>query len=93
MSNFITIVTEETKAEHTYINEEVFDRLIEFKKANGTETIEMFQTLGGNIFSFYVYPPVNEELIDELSDYIDALIVSLYDDDAIYCAFAFNKID
>ena len=93
MSRFITIVTEETKKEHSYINQEVFDKLTDFKKNNNTETIEMFQSTSGNVFSFYIYPPVDDKLIDELSDYIDEVIESGYDAEEIYCAFAFNKID
>jgi hypothetical protein len=91
METFITLVTENTKKEQTYLNPKVFDMLMEFKNANQIDTIEMFQSIDGQIFNFYVSPPVSDELIEELSDNIDDYATSTVDDETFYCAFAFNK--
>lgn len=91
METFITLVTENTKNEQAYLNPVVFDMLIEFKNLNQIDTIEMFQSVDGQIFNFYVSPPVSDELIEELSDNIDDYATSTLDDETCYCAFAFNK--
>ena len=51
----------------------------------------MFQSIDGQIFNFYLSPPVSDELIEELSDNIDDYATSTLDDETFYCAFAFNK--
>jgi hypothetical protein len=91
METFITLVTAYTKHEQTYLNPKVFDMLMEFKNANQIDTIEMFQSIDGQIFNFYVSPPVSDELIEELSDNIDDYATSTLDNETFYCAFAFNK--
>ena len=91
METFITLVTENTKNEQTYLNPVVFDMLMEFKEINEIETIEMFQSIDGQIFNFYLSPPVSDELIEELSDNIDDYATSTLDTETFYCAFAFNK--
>ena len=91
METFITLVTAYTKHEQTYLNPKVFDMLMEFKNLNQIDTIEMFQSVDGQIFNFYVSPPVSDELIEELSDNIDDYATSTLDDETFYCAFAFNK--
>lgn len=92
METFITLVTENTKNEQAYLNPKVFDMLMEFKNLNRIDTIEMFQSIDGQIFNFYVSPPVSDELIEELSDNIDDYATSVHDpENVFYCAFAFNK--
>lgn len=91
METFITLVTENTKNEQSYLNPVVFDMLMEFKNLNQIDTIEMFQSVDGQIFNFYVSPPISDELIEELSDNIDDYATSTLDDEILYCAFAFNK--
>lgn len=91
METFITLVTENTKNEQSYLNPVVFDMLMEFKEINKIETIEMFQSIDGQIFNFYLSPPVSDELIEELSDNIDDYATSTLDTETFYCAFAFNK--
>jgi hypothetical protein len=91
METFITLVTAHTKHEQTYLNPKVFDMLMEFKNANQIDTIEMFQSIDGQIFNFYLSPPVSDELIEELSDNIDDYATSTVDSESLYCAFAFNK--
>ena len=92
METFITLVTENTKNEQSYLNPVVFDMLMEFKNLNQIDTIEMFQSIDGQIFNFYISPPVSDELIEELSDNIDDHAVSSdFWNDTLYCAFAFNK--
>lgn len=92
METFITLVTENTKNEQAYLNPKVFDMLMEFKNLNRIDTIEMFQSIDGQIFNFYVSPPVSDELIEELSDNIDDYATSVHDpENTFYCAFAFNK--
>ena len=91
METYITLVTENTKNEESHLNPIVFDMLMEFKEVNGIETIEMFQSIDGQIYNFYLSPPVSDELIEELSDNIDNHATSTVDSETLYCAFAFNK--
>jgi len=92
METFITLVTAHTKHEQTYLNPKVFDMLMEFKNTNQIDTIEMFQSIDGQIFNFYISPPVSDDLIEELSDNIDDYATSVSDpENTFYCAFAFNK--